>query len=470
VRRRHKIFANDRERGLMKKSHFRPGKSPADLAAVVHAELRRRASKIPALDVLTALFECLYFASLKTEEAESIKIHVAYIDPRNPDPSPPKRCCQDRWTHIAFKHPVTMTVSNLVKIAKASDPRSSSFAVYADETGRLSVWGLIDQGNRYYEFINYESDAGPDRPGIFQASIEGIGHIVTYIGYDKLAELKVNTLVRNARDVLRGGPVSDKLDIGIRAYLDTVEKQLPKNLRDSFPDWVAGLSDEWTSSICRLLLRVQNYHHGGTILITGDSSFSGLRIKHRIEYPRLSTALARRALFRIQESNASDEIFEEYIEKDSEDIPVELYFDESINSGDYEDGNSEVEGAIWFISLLTRVDGLVLMNPSLEVKGFGVEITFSDEPPSIFMARDRRAKDKHLRKLDYERFGTRHRSVMRYCSKISNSVGFVISQDGDVRVMTQVRGKLVVWENLRLQLHDFIRQAKVRKKIVSEKE
>ena len=342
--------------------------------------------------------------------------------------------------------------------------------MYADEAGRLSVWGLIDQGNRYYDFVNYESDSGPDRPGIFQASIEGIGHIVTYIGYDKLAELKVNALVRNARDVLRGGTISDKLDTGILTHLGSVEKQLPKNLRDSFPDWIAGLSDEWTSSICRLLLRVQNYRHGGAILITGDSSFSGLRIKHQIEYPRLSTALARRAVFRIQESLASDEILEEYLKKDSEDIPIELYFDEVINKGDCEDADSEVEGAIWFISLLSRVDGLVLMNPSLEVKGFGVEITFPGEPSSIFIARDRRAKNKHLRKLDYERFGTRHRSMMRYCSKISNSVGFVISQDGDVRVMTQVRGKLVVWENLRLQLHDFIRRTKVSKKIVSQKE
>ena len=466
---RNKIPTSDHGTSLRKESHFRPGKSPADLAAVVHAELRKRASKTPALDVLTALFECLYFASLKTEEAESIKIHVAYIDPGNPDPSPPRRCCQDRWTHIAFKHPVVMNVSNLVKMAKASDPRSSSFAVYAKEDGRLLVWGLIDQGNRYYEFVNYESNAGPDRPGIFQASIEGIGHIVTYIGYDKLAELKVNTLVRNARDVLRGGPISDKLDTGISAYLHAVEKQLPQSLRDSFLDWTDGLSDEWTSSICRLLLRIQNYRHGGAILITGDSSFTGLKIKHHIAYPRLPQALARRAVFRIQESKASDEIFEEYMEKDSEDIPIELYFDEVINKGDCEDSDSEVEGTIWFISLLSRVDGLVLMNHSLEVKGFGVEITFSDEPPSIFIARDRRAKDKHLQQLDYEKFGTRHRSMMRYCSKVPNSLGFVISQDGDVRAMTQVRGKLVVWENLRLQLHDFIHRTKVPKKIVSEK-
>ena len=122
---RDKNTTTDRQTGRKKEPHFSRGKNPGDLAAVVHAELRKRASKAPALDVLIALFECLYFASLKTEEAESIKIHVAYVDPGNPDPSPPERRCPDRWTHIPFKHPVTMTASNLVKIARASDPRSS---------------------------------------------------------------------------------------------------------------------------------------------------------------------------------------------------------------------------------------------------------------------------------------------------------------------------------------------------------
>jgi hypothetical protein len=446
---------------------FKLGKTPSDLAAAVHSELRKRTSKVPAVGVLTALFECLYFASFRTEEAQPIKIYVAYVNPDNPDPSPPPNPRPDRWMYTPFREAVPMTVSNVVKIAKASDPRSSSFAVHPDKAGDLKVWGLIDQGNRYHDYVNYESNSGPDRPGIFQASIEGIGHIATYIDYEKVAELKINTVVRNSLDVLRADPVSEKLEDGLLGYLASVEKTIAESLRPTFLEWEGGLRDEWVSTICRLLLRVQNYRHGGAILITGDASFSELKIKHRIEYPRLPRALAKRAKLMIEGSHTTDVIFRDYMEKDADEIPIDLYFDEPIGTTEFEDANSEVEGTIWFVSLLTRVDGLVLMNPSLDVKGFGVEITTSDAPTSIFVARNRHAKDKHLRGLDYDNFGTRHRSMMRYCAKVPNSIGFVVSQDGDVRVITEVRGKVVVWENVRLQLHDFVRRTRLPRKLVS---
>ena len=46
--------------------------------------------------------------------------------------------------------------------------------------------------------------------------------------------------------------------------------------------------------------------------------------------------------------------------------------------------------------------------------------------------------------------------MMRYCAKFPNSVGFVISQDGDVRAITKVGERLVLWDNVRLQLHDWL--------------
>jgi len=106
--------------------------------------------------------------------------------------------------------------------------------------------------------------------------------------------------------------------------------------------------------------------------------------------------------------------------------------------------------------LLTRVDGLLLFNPKLELQGFGVEITVSDEPGSVFLAGNRSATARKLTRIEYNHYGTRHRSMMRYCSRIIGSVGFVVSQDGDVRAMTQVRGELVMWENIKLQLPDFV--------------
>ena len=41
---------------------------------------------------------------------------------------------------------------------------------------------------------------------------------------------------------------------------------------------------------------------------------------------------------------------------------------------------------------------------------------------------------------------------MRYCFEIPGTRGFVISQDGDVRAVTRIRGKLVFWENVNVQL------------------
>jgi hypothetical protein len=354
------------------------------------------------------------------------------------------------------------TTSNLVKLAKASDPRTSSFAVYHDTSGQLSIWGIIDQANRYHDFINYDSDEGTERPGIFQASISGIGHLVAYIGYEKIAELKTNILLGKTLDVLGGGPVLDVLSAGIQAYIEKVKGEIPEDIYQDRLHWQASLASYWISSLCRLLLRTRNYWHGGAILITPDTSFQGLNVKYSIHYHRFRSALEGLALAMIQETYASDLIFERSLEFDADEIPIPLYLDESVFRNEYEESRSELDGTIWFISLLTRVDGLVLLSPNLEVHGFGVEITYNKEPEAVFLAGNTRATKNHLRKVDYNHFGTRHRSMMRYCSQVDGSVGFVISQDGDVRAMTQVHKQLVMWDNIKLQ-RDFKRRIRRRK-------
>ena len=72
----------------------------------------------------------------------------------------------------------------------------------------------------------------------------------------------------------------------------------------------------------------------------------------------------------------------------------------------------EMDGTIWFISLLTRVDGLVLLDRHLAVRGFGVEITYSEEPSNLFLAGNRSGTKAKLKNLDYNHYGTRHRTMM----------------------------------------------------------
>ncbi|HEX9928636.1 MAG TPA: hypothetical protein VGB02_08885, partial [Pyrinomonadaceae bacterium] len=287
-------------------------KLPNDFAHVVYTELEKTVFGSPKFEILNDLFESMFFASLKTEEQQPITFHIVYLDPENPDPDPPRRIVKNRWSYVKFAESIPATIPNLIKIAKASDPRTSSLAIYSNNKGKIFIWGLIDQGNQYHSFVNYDTESGPERPGIFQASIAGTGHIIAYKDYWKIAELKTNTIVRNAFDVFNGGPVYEKLSTGVKSYIETIKHKIPKQKYDDRGHWDISLRSEWSSSLCRILLRIQNYKHGGAILITPDEKFNGLNVKYNIKYLRLRIALETRGVNLIKETFARDKIWEDY--------------------------------------------------------------------------------------------------------------------------------------------------------------
>lgn len=427
-------------------------RTPRDLARAVCAELARKSDACPKLAILVQLFETMYYASLQTEESARISFHMVYLDPTDPDPDPPSNINNDRWMVVQLAETMPLTIPNLVKLANASDPRTSSFAIYHDEQDQLFVWGFVDQGGSYSEFVNYESEEGSPRPGLFQATIAGTGHLIAFVEMKKIAELRINSLITSVQDVLGGGPIRDALEVGIESHLEAVYGAVPAHRYDYRSHWTASLIATWLQSLSRLLLRIQRYRHGGAILITPDTSLHGLNIKYELPYDRLRSALENNGTLRINQTYFSDKIWEDYLDQDSETMPVNLYLEESIARNNLKHNRRELEGTIWFLSLLTRVDGLLLFNSQLELQGFGVEITVSDEPQSVFLAGNRSATARSLTHIEYTHYGTRHRSMMRYCSQVPGSVGFVVSQDGDVRVMTQVRGQLVMWENIKPSL------------------
>jgi hypothetical protein len=439
-------------------------KSPSDLAKVVFTELGRRHRERPALSVLSDLLHTLYWASLKTEESQPIHCHIVYLNPDDPDPKSPERIVKDRWNCVPLGRRIPFTVPNVVKIARASDPRTSSFAVYHDRNHRPQIWGLVDQGNRYYEYVNFDADAGPERPGFFQASIVGVGHLIAYYGYQRIAELNINSLITHLHDVLRDGPVNALLQPGIDRFVDSIAEIVGIEVFQDRAHWRASLERDWIATLCRLLLRIRGYRHGGAVLITPDSTHAGLNLQYKASYARLRSALEHRAVHLIQSTYADDIIYELMENHDAENVPIGLYLEESVESSELANSNSELDGCIWFVSLLSRVDGLVLLNPDLEVQGFGVEILQPEPPPRVFRATTVSATRRSLRAVEYHHFGTRHRSMMRYCFHVPGSIGFIISQDGDVRAVARVGGDMVMWENIRLQMDAFVRQRRRHKR------
>ncbi len=152
-------------------------KYPKDLAEVVHSEIKRKHTSL-SIENLVSLFEIMYFASIKTEESEPIIFNIVYLNSPEQDPNQLEEVSHDHWSIVEFSDPILFNLQNIIKLAKASDPRSSSLAVYHDDENTLIILGLIDQGNRYYDYVNYEIDLRPERPGVFQASLEGPGNII----------------------------------------------------------------------------------------------------------------------------------------------------------------------------------------------------------------------------------------------------------------------------------------------------
>jgi hypothetical protein len=423
----------------------------ADLAAFTHDELEAHRRQSPGVEVLTKLFRAMYAASMATEEGQTITFDLTWIDPDNPDPDPPQRIYSDRWVAVPFSSTIPLTPRALVKASKATDPRTSSFAVYASSEGDIYIWGMIDQGNLSYDFSRFESEKGPEIPGLFQAGALGVGRLAVHIEYEPIAELRIDSLLTSSLNPLDSGPILEALQTGIENYLQAVRNAVPSQAYADRSHWDDSMAFQWLRTLIRVLLRIRGMGHGGAVLITPDMTGAGLDIKYEVTYPRLPEALQRWGAAIIVHTHTSD-LISNALDNNESTVDARLYLEEYVSKNDVEVATNEIDGSLWFIACLSRIDGLILMAPDLSVKGFGTMITVEDPPAAIFLAQNNDADANHRAQLSYDSLGTRHRSMMRYCNSRSGSIGFVISQDGDIRAMTKVGDDLVIWDIARLQI------------------
>jgi hypothetical protein len=410
----------------------------------------------PGISALTKLFEVVYFTSLKTEEGKPLQVRVALVDPSDYDPDRPPAPRPDRWKITELASRLPLNVPTLAKLSKAADPWSSCLAVYYDSDGEFFIWGLADQTVHFNTYLVREKDFGYAPPGLFQLVAAGIADLSVYREHDFVARLAQDTVSQRQSDVFWSGPISDRLEEGIGKCIEGVWNRLGQAdyIQDivegyrASGEWEGPIAETWISTLCRLLISIQRYRHGGALLIT--KSKADLDVKYKINYPRLRTALTRLWESRLLSSIAGQEIHDGYMDTDKESMPVGLYLDEAVANYDEEDYRDEITGCVRFISSLSCVDGLVLAAPDLAIRGFGVEIRTKKEAGGVFLSPGPKVSEKLLRKIDPSHYGTRHRTMMRYCFAHPKSIGFVISQDGEIRAMTRVKSRLVMWENLKV--------------------
>lgn len=424
----------------------RAAKYPQHLAKYVAARLRCGGEPCPTETTLQRLFETMYFASLRTDEGRPCRLIVNYIDKQAAE----ETATADRWTCARFDRPLPFDVRTLTKLADAADPSVSSLAVFSNADGKLFVWGMIDQEVRYPDYTVMDWPASSKRPGLFQVAIQGVGSVAVYKDYSLICSLEQNSLVQQYHDVLWFGPIHTMLQ---NHALENRER--PADGTSPTDASAAGPSDEymtrWLNSLCRILLYVQQYRHGGGLLIVPRPTGKGMNVKYRLRYDRLPRALAS-LVGRQQRAHELLQWITKYYRDPRGVLPCRLHDELIAERKRAEAHRNELLGCIRFIASLSRVDGFVMLDRDLVAHGFGVELRTDSQLLKVFLAGDSHANPRLMRTAYLEEFGTRHRAMMRHCFETTGTIGFVVSQDGEVRAMTRIGDRLIMWENINVQL------------------
>lgn len=419
--------------------------TPKDLAEhiVEKLKLQKGGTTIELPEpVLNSLFDCLFYASLHTEEGDSIKITVTLFNTDNRLKHKSRPTALDTWNFYPFENPLAFNISTIVKLAKAADPWSTSIAVYYDKDNVLWIHGMIDQAIHSQSYINFEKDTKPNRPGLFETTILGIGTLSVMKKFELLATLKQEKLVTKYIDVLKSGPVANILTPLIKPFEDDIAKLLSELKNETISSkFKSAAPIVFRRTISRILNKVREYQHGGSLLISDNTK--NLEIKYRLRYDRLPRAIQDHL-----QNSISHRCELENGLKSVAVVPSQLSKIEELRKKSW-DAKNELKGAITFIASQSCVDGLVVIDKSLIVLGFGAVIENLKIPETVYISSSSQATKFTSRDTDH--YGTRHRSMFAYCNAYKGSLGFVISQDGDIRVVTKIKDKVVMWEDIKTQ-------------------
>ena len=427
-----------------------PNHTPRDLAQRVHTKLSNT-QFVPSIEVLQEFLQVVFLASLGTEEGGEIRCTFVYIRPGIPDPDPPRRIRLHRWTHTRFDKPIPFTVRSIMKAALSADPEISSFSVGL--TGQhLFIYGLFDQQAVYRESMRHERMGRFSPPGIFQVEIIGLGHIRVTAESGVLGELRHAELAPESLDVLNQGLIQNALSAPRSAFiskvLDSICTQFGGRLAKEIADYTMSIAARrWTATIQRILFQTKAHAHGASFLFMDRNINEHLNIRYGLSYNRvletLEAAVVSQVLEIYFESKIGDELDDEVNELSTDD-----YLGATCARGDSDDAERALTNSIAFVSGLSRIDGLVLMMNDLTVLGFGVEARAPDlSVPAVVSRKEQRSTGQVM---SMDRYGTRHRAILRFCAAHVGTVGFIASEDGPVRAVLASTQRVTLWENVEL--------------------
>lgn len=441
--------------GLVYKSTTCPRRSttpmdqyPRDVAQAIfaykqsHPSLHKQSDPLPlTVRQLESLISACYQASLLREEGRSTRFVACVAEPEQ-FPILQKR--EDRATPLLLRTPIAFRAQELRRLAPALDRNRTVIGVRPvgpTDSTEMQVWGIVDGANLNWGG-HLEDDYGElTLPRGFFASVLGPAHLHIGIGTADFY-LRSGTLQFMDSPQLSAWPwVSDVFAAAIEMVGEYVASAT-RPLGD-LATWKTVCKGQAALLLERLLRRVlkgiaRQAHGGAIVVIPRDQTHAEhLRVKYGFNEPgdvRVHSAFLAKAKamatwssrFNLLSSAAREEAASSLVDR----IDAEV--------GDTRE--DLFAASTGFVTQLAAVDGAVVLDDQLVVKGFGAELV---DLPEVGRPISEIGLDGRQRDVAQEEFGTRHRSMFRFVSHHSRAIGLVLSQDGGGRVVVKEDGRVV---------------------------
>ena len=413
----------------------------------------------PSDESLLYMLEVLYHSSFLTEESRRIALRVTYLPP-NLSKEEQETVLNHQGTVTRLLEPRPASPAELLRLAPAVNPFQTMILlgdrteVGLVEEPPLAAWGLLHLGSEWWEYVSGRSTGAECPPHSLTVTTFAPGELVVSSGGSVLLRLREGSVIDSSTIETSEGAIGDFLKPAADAlYTETCARLKRSRFHpdDSPNEHPRNL---YYATLSNILLRTRERQHGGSFVIVPDElNISDPRLADRIAIKySVDAPLVWEDL--LGESVSTSEFYDLLF---PEDVPTTRRRLVTKRRADpealYRAGQrlKNLQGKIHdferFSASLSGVDGAVVMTKRLKILGFGGEITATS--PTLSYARlAADAGGTKGRSIPITSFGTRHRSVCRFCSSFENAVCFVVSQDAQVKGVKRVGPHLVMWNDL----------------------
>lgn len=413
--------------------------APLDLAGMV-AQLHRLVDDrpdCPSPEEIRLACDTLYAASLLKEEGRPVRARVILAPP---DAFPLSDGPPDGIHAIRFTTPHAFSPNEIKRLSPAASFFHSAVAVWPDRDRGLRIWGILNTGPRWMNLV-----AGGRKPAgqVIQHPLVHVrdpGWLLFYHDYQLIGEWRGREFHGPRLDVFQSRLLTERfahLRLGLVQELG--EKCLPPTLDEAgYAELTHLVSLQFIKRVINL---VRTSGHGGSVVFLpaakdGDNELlRWIDCKYSLQsdeagrrFPHLLKKIIRRVGQLCPAGSTLDDAWRIFRQsKDPELDRLEEAFFELAR----------------FFSDLMLVDGATVLDQRVRVLGFGGEIQVDHNVFRVSQAHD--LDGSVLTDWNVQSDGTRHRAVYRLCSVEPQVIGFVISQDSQVRMIANVDDSVVFW-------------------------